>query len=444
MSFAGVFPGGIHPKETEGGKAATSGQAVRTMPPPVRVVIPMQQHIGGPSQCTVQPGDLVNMGEVVGRAVGAWGVPVHASVSGRVVAVDRCVLLSGVSVPAVVIDNDFEDRWHEDCRPREDADSLPKEELLRIVRDAGIVGLGGATFPTAVKLAPPADKPVDTIILNGAECEPCLTADHRLMLEDPQAVADGLALAAKILGAKVAIVGIEDNKPDAVNAMRQAIQDRGKVVALPVRYPQGGERQLIYALTKRVVPVGKLPADVGAVVINVATVAAISHAVRQGKPLIDRIVTVTGRVAEPGNLRVRIGTALADVVDACGGLTEGADRVVLGGPMMGAAAPRLDLPLTKAMSGILALGKEGGARRESACIHCGRCAQACPMRLLPVKIDAASRQTMWDEAEGLQALACIECGCCTYVCPAKRELTQSCRTAKAGIHAQRAQKREKA
>lgn len=438
------FPGGIHPREFGNGKVATQGIPVRDAKPPVRVVIALQQHIGKPCVSTVQKGDKVDLGQMIGAAEGLISAPVHASVSGRVVKLDRCVLHNGLSVPAVVIDNDFEDRWHPDCKPRGQADALDERELVRIVREAGIVGLGGATFPTAVKLAPPADKPVDTLLLNGAECEPYLTSDHRVMLESSEEVADGFLLAKRILGAREAIAGIEDNKMDAVEAMRKALGSNARVEALPVRYPQGGEKQLIYALTGRIVPIGRLPADVGVVVINAATAAAISRAVRQGKPLIDRVITLAGRIAQPANLRVRIGTTIADLIDECGGLTEGAEKVVLGGPMMGAALPRLDLPVTKGASGVLAFGKEAIEPRELACMHCGRCTRVCPMQLIPNQIDAASRRRRWDLAEKYNGLSCIECGCCTYACPSKRMLTQSCRAAKAGIQAQReaAQKKQ--
>ncbi len=432
------FPGGIHPREIGNGKEATQDTPARDAKAPVRVVIALQQHIGKPCASVVKAGDRVDMGQVIGMAEGLISASVHASISGKVVKLDRCVLPNGLNVPAVVIDNDFEDRWHPDCRPRDHVDAVDAPQLAQILRDAGIVGLGGATFPTAVKLSPPAEKPVDTLLLNGAECEPYLTCDHRMMLENAEEIADGFRLARRMLAAKTAIVGIENNKMDAVEAMRAALGSDAEVTALPVRYPQGGEKQLIYALTGRTVPLGRLPADVGVVVINVATAAAISRAVRQGRPLIERMVTVTGRVAKPANLRVRIGTTIADLVDECGGLAEGAEKVIVGGPMMGAAISRLDIPVTKGTSGILAFGKEGSLPKELACMHCGRCTRACPMRLLPNQIDAAARHTNWDLAEGYNALACMECGACTYVCPSKRMLTQSCRTAKAGIQAKRA------
>ena len=277
---------------------------------------------------------------------------------------------------------------------------------------------------------------MDTLILNGAECEPYLTSDHRLMVEHAAQVIDGMLLEAKILNATKLLVGIEDNKPDAVAAMRQAAEGKNiEVVALPTRYPQGGEKQLIFALTGRRVPNGALPADVQTVVSNVSTAYAVSLAVRENKPLIDRVVTVAGRVKKPANLRVRIGTPLYDLVEACGGFEDGVRKVVLGGPMMGMAISSLNIPVTKSTGGLLAFGEEGVHAQESPCIRCGRCVEACPMRLVPTRIDAYARRSQWEECSKLGAMNCMECGACTFVCPAKRELTQSCRMAKMGIRA---------
>ncbi len=441
MSVAVIrkFPGGVHPKETGNGKSATQYQPIRDAKPPVRVVIALQQHMGAPCESVVKAGERVDLGQVIGRSEARISAAVHASVSGRVVKLDHCMLASGISVPAVVIDNDFEDRWHPTCVPHPGIEQMDAQQMLQIVREAGIVGLGGATFPTAVKLAPPPEKPVDTILLNGAECEPYLTCDHRLMLENAAEIVDGLLLAQRMLGAKNAIVGIEDNKPDAIEAMRKALEGKAEVVALPTHYPQGGEKQLIYALTGRTVPIGALPADVGTVVINVGTAGAISAALRQGRPLIDRVITLAGHIASPANLRARIGTTIADLIDECGGLSDGVEKVLHGGPMMGMALPRLDLPVTKMLNGLLAFGADSESRRELPCMHCGRCVSHCPMRLMPFQLDAAARHSRWDVAESFQAMACIECGVCTFVCPSKRLITQGCRTCKAALQAKRAQ-----
>jgi len=444
--FLRGLPGGIRIREIGNGKEATKGLPIRDAKPPVRLVIPLHQHTGEPSVATVEPGEKVDMGQMIGAAQGFISAAVHAPVSGRVVRLDYCTLQSGRSVPAVIIDNDFQDRWHPDCKPRDNADALDAAQLVQIVRDAGVVGQSGSAFPTAVKLTAVPEKPVDTVLLNGAECEPYLTCDHRLMLEAASEIADGLVLAQRMLGARDAIVGIEDDKLDAVEALRgalAAIGSNARVEALPARYAQGSERQLVYALTGRTLPHDRLPADVGVAMFNVATAAAISRAVRQGRPLIDRVVTLAGRVARPVNLRARIGTPVADLIDECGGLTEGVQKVVLGGAMMGSALSRLDLPVTKGVCGILAFGKEGVQPPERPCMRCGRCHWGCPMHLLPNHIDLATKNKRWDLAEKYNVLACMGCGVCSYVCPSKRHVSLACATAKAAIHARAEAKKNK-
>lgn len=436
MANARAFPGGVHPHEYVGGKAATNHIPIRQAMEPVRVVIPLSQHIGKPCRCVVVAGQIVDMGQVIGEADGPMSVNTHASVSGRVVSVSEHPTPDGYHTPTVIIDNDFAYRWHPSVKDRENVDALTPGEMAQIIREAGVVGLGGALFPTAVKLSPPAEKPVDTLILNGAECEPYLSCDHRMMLEDAANIIDGLLLAQKMLGAPRGMIGIEDNKPDAVEAMRKASEGTQiQVVSLPVKYPQGSEKQLIYALTGRKVPEGGLPHDVGTTVMNVSTAASVSRAIRNGIPLIERVLTIGGRVKEPCNLRVRIGTTIVDLLDECGGLQEDVHKVVAGGPMMGRSLSRLDFPVTKGHSGMIALGDETLLPPESPCIKCARCVETCPMRLVPTKIDAATRRRRWDVANEMHVLSCLECGSCTFACPAKRQLTQNCRTAKAGIRA---------
>lgn len=441
MGIARTFRGGVHPHETGNGKASTNAELVSNAKAPARVTIPLSQHIGAACKCVVTKGQKVLVGQVIGEAEGFVSAPIHSSVSGTVTALISCPLANGVNVPAVVIENDFQDLWDENVKPRGNVESLDAKALLEIIRNAGIVGLGGATFPTAVKLAPPKETNVDLLVVNGAECEPYLTSDHRLMLEHPEQIIRGTRLALKALGAKQCIIGIEDNKPDAVASMQSALKGDTDtaidVTAVPAKYPQGGEKQLLYTLTQRVVPVGGLPSSVGAVVINVSTAAAICAAVYEGKPLIDRVVTIAGMVKKPANLRARIGTPLGELIEQCDGLQDGVTKIVLGGPMMGTALSSLDIPVTKGTSGLLALGKEGLHASESPCIRCGRCAEGCPMHLVPTKIDAYARRSRWDEAEQLGALNCMECGVCTYICPAKRELTQGCRMAKSAITAKR-------
>lgn len=441
MPFPLKFPGGVHPHEGVHGKESTRHKPTVVAQVPDRVILPLSQHIGATCECLVKKGDTVALGQLIGCARGFVSAPVHASVSGRVVDIAPCMLANGISIPSVVIDNDHEDRWDPSIRPDPDLDSRTPKELTDRIREAGIVGLGGATFPTAVKLSVPEGKTVDTFILNGAECEPYLTADHRLMLERTDEVLDGLALEMKILSVNKAYIGVEDNKADALELLRSKAPANVEVVALPMRYPQGGEKQLIYALTGRRVPNGGLPMDVGVVVSNVATAAAISRSLRTGRPLIERIITVAGRVANPQNLLARIGTPLNTLIEQCGGLTEGVEKLVLGGPMMGIALSRLEIPMTKGSSGLLALGKEAVAPEESPCIRCGRCATGCPMQLLPMRIDAFVRKRMWTDAEKAGVMNCIECGACTYGCPAKRQITQMCRL---GKHMIRLEQKKKA
>lgn len=432
MATTQTFGGGVHPREIGNGKSATQSQQIVNVPAPARVTIAMVQHAGAPAVCCVKVGQTVNMGQVIGAAQGAISAPVHASVSGKVVALTTCTAPNGSTVPAVVIENDFEDRWDESVKPAANADSLTGAQIAEIAASCGIVGLGGAAFPTAVKLNTSAlDPKPDTLVINGSECEPYLTSDHRLMLEKAPAIVDGIVLAMKATGVSKALVGIEDNKQDAIEAMRQAAKDGIEIVALPTRYPQGAEKMLIYALTGRSVPKGALPSAVQCVVLNVATCAALSAAVREGRPLIERVVTVAGRVAKPANYCVRIGASLLDLIELSGGLTDGVRKLVIGGPMMGNAASTLNLPITKNFGGFLALGEESIASEETACIRCGRCARACPVNLGPAKIDSLVRKGNYDAAIAAGAVYCMECGSCSFVCPAKRELTQSIRMAKA-------------
>ena len=432
MAITQTFGGGVHPREIGNGKKATQSAQIITAAAPARVTIAMVQHGGAPAACCVKVGQTVNMGQVIGEAQGFVSAPVHASVSGKVVAVTTCTVASGKTVPAVVIENDFEDRWDESVRPCENVDALTDADIVGIAARCGIVGLGGAAFPTAVKLnTSKAEKKPDTVIVNGSECEPYLTSDHRMMVENAEQIIDGIRFAMKATGVKCAKVGIENNKPDAIEAMRAAATENIEIVALPAKYPQGYEKMLIYALTGRRVPNRALPSAVQCVVINVSTCAALSAAVREGKPIIDRVVTVAGRVARPCNLRVRIGVPLLDVLDQAGGMTEGVRKLIVGGPMMGKTIPDLNVPITKGFGGFLALGDESVNAEESACIRCGRCLRACPMGLAPAKMDSLVRHGDYQGALNIGALNCMECGSCTYVCPAKRELLQAIRVAKA-------------
>ena len=326
-------------------------------------------------------------------------------------------------------------------KPQGNLEQLSSEQILNIIKEAGIVGMGGATFPTHVKLSPPPGKDIDTMILNGAECEPYLTSDHRLMIERPEDVVFGLMAFMKVLNVKKGFIGIENNKPDALEAVYNAAKDKEgiEVVALKTKYPQGAEKQLIHACTGREVPSGGLPADAGVVVNNVGTAAAVANAIKKGMPLIERIVTVTGKgVKNPKNLLVKIGTSFREIIEQCGGFSGTPGKVIAGGPMMGIAQYSIDVPVIKGTSGILVLTEEETMiPAPSNCIRCGKCVEVCPINLMPVYISNYSLQDKFEQAEASNAMDCIECGSCSFVCPAKRPLVDSIRVAKREILAKR-------
>ena len=434
MSLHPRFPGGIHPQEGQNGKEVTGKLPITVPPQPSRVAIPLQQHIGAPCKCLVQKGDHVRVGQMIGEATGFVSASVHASISGTVVSVSNCLVANGLQSLSVIIDNDFQDEWVE-LSPPPQKETYTAKELAQIARDAGLVGLGGATFPSGVKLSVPAEKHVDTLILNGAECEPYLSADHRLMLEQPERIVAGAKLIRDALQIERVMIGIEVNKPDAVEAMLRACETHNSidVYPLPTRYPQGGEKQLVYALTKRRVKPGGLPLDCGVIVANVGTVYALERAVTEGRPVIERVVTVGGSVAKPANYLARVGTPVEWLVDTSGGLLPETRMLIYGGPMMGQAISRQDIPVTKGCSGILGLTQVAALREEEPCIHCGRCVAACPVELMPFQIDKYMRKRMFEEAEKIGAMNCLECGACAWSCPAKRNLTQSCRACKSII-----------
>lgn len=431
MSTLHRFPGGIHPHEGKGGKSVTAALPVAEAPLPSRVIIPMQQHIGAPCKPLVQKGDHVKIGQMIGEPAGFVSAAIHASVSGTVVGCQPCIVANGTQQLCVVIDNDFKEEWVA-LKPVEFPDQLTAKALSDLARTMGIVGMGGATFPTAVKLAIPEGKHVDTLIINGAECEPYLSADHRLMLEHAKEIASGFALVKKALGIEQVKVGIELNKPDAIEAMKKACEgvEGVSVEGLKVMYPQGGEKQLVYALTGRKVRTGGLPLDIGAIVMNVGTCYALHRAVYEGRPVIDRVVTVGGTVNKPANYMARIGSPVEWLLDTSDGVMDSTRILIYGGPMMGMALSRQDIPVTKGCSGIVALDKLSALAEEGPCIRCGRCVEACPMLLSPTTIDRYMRKDMYEQAELAGAMNCMECGACTWSCPARRNLTQSCRTCK--------------
>ncbi len=435
---AANFRGGVHPEYR---KELTASLAITAASIPQKVVIPLHQHTGAPCEPLVKVGDPVKTGQKIGDSEAFVSAPVHASISGTVTAIEPCNHPLGRKVTAIIIESDGRDEWCSELEPVEKVDDLSPEEIRALIRSAGIVGLGGAAFPAHVKLSPPEGKAIDTVIINGAECEPYLTADHRLMLEKPDEIVFGLELIMKALGAGRGIIGIEDNKPDALRVMRQAVEGKSdmSVVALKTKYPQGAEKMLIQVTTRRVVPSGGLPLDVGVVNHNVGSAVAITEALKKGKPLIERVVTVTGEgVRRPANLLVRLGTLVSELIDYCGGLKEETSQVITGGPMMGLAQPTTDLPVIKGTSGIVALTSEDAAFYENgSCIRCAACVRTCPINLVPTFIAQAAEHGLYDRAEKLHAADCIECGCCSYICPARIPLTQWIRIAKAEVLARR-------
>lgn len=432
--MAGSFHGGVHPDDA---KALSRGCEIVPMPLPGEVVLPIRQHIGAPAKIIVEKGQQVKKGQMVAESGGFVSAPVHASISGTVKAVEPRLTPSGVKVPSVVIESDGLDEWAEGLDTPRDISDLTPDQLKTMVRDAGLVGMGGAAFPTHVKLSPPADKPIDTVILNGVECEPFATCDHRLMLENPEYIIGGLSIIMKILGCSRAFIGIEKNKPDAIKIMKQAAKSIPgvKVADLQVKYPQGGEKQLIYAVTRRKVPAGGLPMDVKCVVQNVGTAAAVYEAVALGRPLIQRVVTVTGEgVRKPVNVMARLGDSFARLIETAGGYAEDAAKLIMGGPMMGISQFTDEVPVIKGTSCILVLG-DGNAQspEEYPCISCARCVDVCPMNLLPTAMATHVEFERWDDLRAYGATDCIECGCCTYICPSRRRIVERIKFGKARL-----------
>jgi electron transport complex protein RnfC len=434
MARTATFDRGIHPQYH---KELTAGKPVEQARLPQRIVVPLSQHIGAPAEAGVNIGDEVLRGQAIGKTTSFVSSPVHSSISGKVVAVSTFPNPVGRLVPSIVIESDGRDaavEFHE----HPDYDSLSVDEIRGLIRDAGIVGLGGAAFPTNVKLSPPKEKPIDTVIINGAECEPYLTADHRLMVERAADLVQGLKILMKTLGVTEGFIGIEENKPDAIEKVTEAASavPGVSVVPLEIKYPQGAEKMLIKAIRGREVPSKGLPMDVGVVVQNVGTTIAVFEAVRYGKPLIERVVTITGEgIKEPKNLLVRIGTLMSDVIEQCGGLAEGAVKVISGGPMMGFAQWTLDVPVIKGTSGILVLSVDEYVSSDdySACIRCGSCIDVCPMGLNPSMLSILSEKGFFEETKEYNIFDCFECGSCAFVCPAKRPMVQFMRLAKSQV-----------
>ena len=436
-----TFRGGVHPLHgAHEGKAPTRGEAVRDFTANT-VTILMGMHLGAPSTPVVQVGDHVRMGQVIAEPVGFLGLPVHASVSGEVTAVGPVQSVSSPSAMAVTIRNDFRDEWVE-LQPLGDVETCPADKIVPAIKAAGVCGMGGAAFPTHVKFAVKEGQYCDTIILNGAECETHLTCDHRLMVENSARIVDGLRAAMRALGVKKGVIAIEDNKPDAIEAMRKAAAGREGVEVMPLmtKYPQGGEKQLIHVVTGREVPTKKLPLDVHVIVLNVGTASAIADAVIDGKPLISRITTVTGHVRKPSNLRVRVGTLVSDLIEECGGYDIPGDdvgKVVMGGAMTGFPCPTDRVPVAKANNGVVVYNrKEAEELEESPCIRCGRCVDACPIGLNPYRLKFLCDAGDMARAGAENVMDCVVCGSCSYICPARRRLTPAFKAMKDKIAAE--------
>jgi len=429
--------GGVHPAENK----LSACKAIEVLALPKSVFIPLGQHIGSPAEAIVRKGDKVKVGQLIAKSSGFVSANIHSSVSGNVKKIDDGPDTSGYPKRGIYIDVE-EDIWEENIERSNNVKteiSLNSAAILAKIQEAGIVGLGGATFPTHVKLVPPKGMKAEVLLINGVECEPYLTSDHRMMLEHSAELIVGVKLLMKAMNVEKAAIGIENNKPDAIAAISKLVDGDNQisVVPLKVKYPQGGEKQLIKAVTGREVPSGALPISVGVVVTNVATTFAVYEAVQKNKPLFERIVTVTGKsVQKPSNFKVRIGTSISELIEAAGGLPENCGKIVNGGPMMGKAVANTEIPVTKGTSGILLMPEQEAKRQDvMPCIRCSRCVSVCPMGLEPFLLMNVSEKQMWDRAEMEKVMDCIECGSCSFTCPANRPLLDFIRLGKGKVGA---------
>lgn len=435
-----TFKGGVHPFE---GKELAKDQPIKEVLPKGNLVYPLSQHIGAPATPVVAVGDRVLKGQKIAEAGGFVSSPIYASVSGTVKAIEPRRVAVGDMVNSIVIENDgeFVEVNYTSC---DDVTALSKDEILEKVKEAGIVGMGGAGFPTHVKLAPKEPEKIEYIIANCAECEPYLTADYRRMLENPEELIGGMKVILQLFDNAKGVLGIEDNKPDCIEKLTELTKDepRIEVCALQTKYPQGGERQLIYAVTGRAINSKMLPADAGCIVDNVETIIAVYNAVKFGRPLLKRVSTITGdAIANPGNFLYSIGTNYAELVDAAGGFKTQPEKIISGGPMMGFSMFSLDIPTTKTSSSLLCLTEDEVSKMEpSACINCGRCVEACPEQLIPSRLAKFGERGLMEEFEKWNGLECVECGSCSYVCPARRHIAQSIKTMKKQVLAEKRKK----
>lgn len=433
MKFFG-FRGGVHPPEN---KIQTENMAVEEVKAPKMLYVALLQHIGAPLDPIVAVGDRVLKGQKIADSQAFMSSPIHSPVSGTVKRIEDHVFPLMGRIKTVIIENDEQETWAE-LSKIEKWENVDRKTLLTMIREKGIVGIGGASFPTHIKLDPPADAKIDTLLLNGAECEPYLNSDNRLMIENPEKIVNGIKIIKKILGVNRAIVGIEENKPEAIASMRKAVEGTGiEIAPLKTKYPQGGEKQLIKAVLDRQVPSGKLPSAVGVVVQNTGTAAAIYDGIVNGIPLIEKVVTVSGKgIINPKNVKIAIGTPFSYLLDYCGVNREIVDKLVMGGPMMGMAQFSEEAPVIKGTSGLLALTKEEtNPYKTRACIGCGKCVEACPMGLEPLMFARLAAFEQWEQLKEYSLMDCIECGSCAYICPANRPLTEAIKIGKSKLRA---------
>ena len=433
MKFFG-FRGGVHPPEN---KIQTENMAVEEVKAPKMLYVALLQHIGAPLDPIVAVGDRVLKGQKIADSQAFMSSPIHSPVSGIVKRIEDHVFPLMGRIKTVIIENDEQETWAE-LSKIEKWENVDRRTLLTMIREKGIVGIGGASFPTHIKLDPPADAKIDTLLLNGAECEPYLNSDNRLMIENPEKIVNGIKIIKKILGVNRAIIGIEENKPEAIASMRKAVEGTGiEIAPLKTKYPQGGEKQLIKAVLDRQVPSGKLPSAVGVVVQNTGTAAAIYDGIVNGIPLIEKVVTVSGKgIINPKNVKIAIGTPFSYLLDYCGVNREVVDKLVMGGPMMGMAQFSEEAPVIKGTSGLLALTKEEtNPYKTRACIGCGKCVEACPMGLEPLMFARLAAFEQWEQLKEYSLMDCIECGSCAYICPANRPLTEAIKIGKSKLRA---------
>ena len=436
-----TFIGGIHPYE---GKELSENKPVQILMPKGDLVYPMSQHIGAPAIPLVKKGDKVLAGQKIGEASGFISANVICSVSGTVKAVEPRRVANGAMVNSIVVENDGEYTAVEGLGADRDPAKLSKQEIRDIVKEAGIVGLGGAGFPTHVKLAPKDESKIEYILVNGAECEPYLTSDYRLMMEEPEKLVGGLKVILQLFDNAKGVIGIENNKPEAIKKLQELVKDEARIEVCPLqtKYPQGGERSLIYAVTGRKVNSSMLPADAGCIVDNVDTVISVYNAVCKTTPLMRRVVTVTGdAITNPQNFQVKIGTNMQELIEAAGGFKTEPEKLIAGGPMMGMALFGTDIPITKTNSALLCMSKdEVAANAETPCIRCGKCVSVCPSHIVPVKMMKAALKGDCEAFEKVGGMECMECGSCTFICPAKRPLTQAFKEMRKTVAANRRKK----